>query len=480
MKNSGFCIHPATLYLILLTAIILFSWILDVYSVYYVSPDTGELVYVRSLLSPEGIRWLLRHFVSNFAGFPPLGMVIVAMSGLGIAYYSGFLQTCITRFVDGPKSSDKVLWGIIFIGILSNVIGDTGYIVLMPLAALLCGRVGIHPLVGVIVSFVSVACGYSANLFVSTMDPMMSRMTDEVTAFFDLNNQGVGPLCNWIFMAVSTFLVAVVIYWVTVKWLVGGFGTYSNPQKVFVGRKEKRALYWALCIGLLYISVVLFVTFSSYGILRGVSGNLMRSSFIFGILFLLSLGFGLMGLIYGIIIGKFKSDRSVVDTVVQSMHFLSSYIVIVFIASQMFACLEYSNLDKWIVMTLSTVVIEWNVSVIGKLVLFILVVSVANFFMVSATGKWAIMSYIFIPYFAKAGLSPEVVQCAFRVGDSLTNAITPFMFYMPLLYVYMQKYNVMVSYQTVCRYTGVYTFFLSLIWILFFILWYLCGLPIGV
>lgn len=480
MKNSGFCIHPATLYLILLTAIILFSWILDVYSVYYVSPDTGELVYVRSLLSPGGIRWLLRHFVSNFTGFAPLGMVVVAMSGLGIAYYSGFLQACIYRFVNGPKASNKILWGIIFAGILSNVIGDTGYIVLMPLAALLCGRVGIHPLVGVVVAFVSVACGYNANLFVSTMDPMMSRLTDEVTEFFNLSNQGVGPLCNWIFMAVSTVLVAVVIYWVTIKWLVRKFETYPDLQEIFLGRKEKRALYWALGIGLLYVFLVLFATFSSYGILRGVSGNLMRSSFIFGILFLLSLGFGLMGLIYGIIIGRFKSDRSVVDTVVQSMHFLSPYIVIVFMASQMFACFEYSNLDKWIVTTLSAIAIGWNVPVIGKLVLFILVVSAANFFMVSATGKWAIMSYIFIPYFAEVGLSPEMVQCAFRIGDSLTNAITPFMFYMPLLYVYMQKYHVTVSYWSVCRYTGIYTFFLSFIWILFFFLWYLCGLPVGI
>ena len=479
MKNKGHTLHPATLYFLLTVLIIFASWILDVYGLSYVVAGTGETVSIRSLLSPGGIRWLLRHFVTNFTGFAPLGMVLVAMLGVGTAYYSGFLEA-VVRAMSKYISQRGVLWAIILIGVLSNVIGDSGYIVLIPIASLLCKSVGIHPIVGVIVAFVSVACGYSAHVVMSTMDPMMARITADAAASCGADSTGIGVLSNWLFMGVSTIPVAVTIYAVTRWWLMRKVGGYEAPVLEPLSRKEKKALWGALQTGVVYLALILVATFSGYGILRGVSGNLMRSPFIFGILFILSMGFWLMGFVYGLTTGSLRSDRSLIQIMVKSVRFAAPFIVIAFFAAQMFACFEYSHLDRYIVTSIANLGTGWNLGALPQLLLFVVLVAVANLFMVSATTKWGIMAYTFIPLFSALGVAPEFVQCAFRVGDSLTNAITPFMFYMPLLYIYLEKYKMNVSFFTISRYTWLYTVSLGIVWILFLTLWFLCGLSTGI
>ena len=479
MKSNRYTLHPATLYLLLTAVIVFASWLLDVYGLSCVVPGTGEVVSVRSILSPGGIRWLLRHVVTNFTGFAPLGMVLVAMLGIGTAYYTGLLEAAIrasARYI----SQRGVLWVIILSGVLSNVIGDSGYIVLIPIASLLSKSVGLHPVVGVIVAFVSVACGYSANIVMSTMDPMMARITADAAAGCSADCSGVGVLGNWLFMGLSTVPVAVTIYLVTQKWLIRRVGSFQRLTLEPLTQKERRALFGALQVGVAYLVLVLVTTFSGYGILRGVSGNLMRSPFIFGILFIISMGFLLMGLVYGLTTGALRSDRALMAVMVKSMRFVAPFIVIAFFAAQMFACFQYSHLDRFIVSSLASLGSGWQIGVIPQLLLFVLLVSVANLFMVSATTKWSIMAYAFVPLFASMDVAPEFVQCAFRVGDSLTNAVTPFMFYMPLLYIYLEKYKMNVSFFTIGKYTWVYTFWLGIVWISLLFVWFLCGLSTGI
>ena len=232
MKNKWRMPHPATMFLLLTIAVVFLSWICDIYGLKVTLPQTGEEIRVQSLLSPEGIRWWLRNAIKNFTGFAPLGMVIIAMFGLGVAQHSGFIGACIRLGVGNRKEKRKVILWVIVLGLLSNVIGDGGYIILLPIAAMLFQWVGLHPLAGIITAYVSVACGYSANIVLSTMDPLLAHTTQEA-ALAQTGYQGnTEPLCNYFFMSASTVVITAIVYWLTQKWLLPALGKYEGSVKV--------------------------------------------------------------------------------------------------------------------------------------------------------------------------------------------------------------------------------------------------------
>lgn len=483
MKNRWRLPHPATMFLLLTLAVIILSWIFDIYGLSVFQPQTGEEIRVQSLLSPEGIRWLLRHGITNFTGFAPLGMVIVTMFGIGVAQHSGFIDACIRRGIRKRRNPWRMVILVIFLGLLSNVVGDAGYIILLPIAATLFHSVGLHPVAGIITAYVSVSCGYSANVLLSTLDPLLAGATQKAADMANVASGNTGPLCNYYFMVVSTFLLASIIYLVTRRNLLPALGEYAGKIS-FTGykqlsRKERRALMGAVCVGLIYVSLILWATFSSWGILRSVNGGLIRSPFIEGILFLLSFGIGLMGMVYGFASGRYRTDGDVIDGLTQPMKLLGVYFVIAFFAAQMFACFEYSHLDKCIAIMGADMLSSIRLGSLWILILFIFFTALVNLFMVSATAKWTFMSFIFVPVLAGMGISPDMVQCAYRIGDSATNAITPFMFYMPLILTYMQQYDKRATYGSLLKYTWRYSLYILLAWTMLFILWYVSGIPLG-
>ncbi|MDE6215246.1 AbgT family transporter [Bacteroides sp.] len=483
MMNKLRMPHPATMFFLLTLAVIVLSWIFDVYGLSVLQPQTGEEICVQSLLSPEGIRWLLRHVVSNFTGFAPLGLVIVAMFGIGVAQHSGFIDACIRKRVRNKQNAGRIILGIIISGLLSNVVGDAGYIMLLPIAAMLFQFAGLHPIGGIVTAYVSVSCGYSANLFLSTLDPMIATTTQEVADASNIYPGQAGPLCNYYFLFMSTFLLAFIIYFITRRRLLPRLGKYKGDVR-FIGykqlsRKERRAMIGAFIVGALYMAVVLWTTFSSKGILRSANGGLIHSPFIVGILFLLSLGIGLMGMVYGFASGRYRTDSDVIEGLTQPMQLLGAYFVIAFFASQMFACFEYSHLDKCIAIMGANMLSVVGLNSLWILILFILFTALVNLIITSATAKWAFMSFIFIPVLADKGISPDMVQCAFRIGDSATNAITPFLFYLPLVLTYMQQYDKDSTYGSLLKYTWRYSLAILITWTTLFICWYISGLPLG-
>ncbi len=134
MKTKWRMPHPATMFMLLTMAVVFLSWICDIYGLKVTLPQTGEDIRVQSLLSPEGIRWWLRNAIKNFTGFAPLGMVIIAMFGLGVAQHSGFIDACIRMGVGNRQKKRKIILWVIVLGLLSNTIGDGGYIILFLLS----------------------------------------------------------------------------------------------------------------------------------------------------------------------------------------------------------------------------------------------------------------------------------------------------------------------------------------------------------
>lgn len=483
-SNRSYILHPATLFFILTGIIIFLSWVFEIYGLSVVMPQTGEVVQVQSVLSAEGIRWLLRHIVTNFTEFAPLGMVVVAMLGIGVAQHSGFVDACIRRSNCSATSFPRrvIIWTIA-LGLISNAIGDAGYIILLPISATLFRAAGLSPITGVITAYVSVACGYSANVVISTMDPLISRVTEEAAIAGNINYNSVGPLSNYYFMCASTLLIAFIIYKTTRKFALRDvdFSQLKHPLEFTksLSHKESRALSMAIMVGVIYLLFILFSTFSSFGILRGVGGNLMRSPFIMGVLFLISLGAGLIGMIYGFSSGRYRSDKDVIEGLIQPMRILGVYFVIAFFAAQMFACFSYSKLDYCFTILLMNLISGLEISSLPYLLLFILLCGITNLIMVSATSKWGFIAFIFLPIFASQGVAPEIVQSAYRIGDSSTNAITPFLFYMPLALSYMLHYDKHTSYFSLLKRCLPYTIAVLIGWTLFFVIWFISRLPFG-
>lgn len=489
MKNKWHLPHPATMFLLLTGVVIIVSWVCDIYGLSVHLSPAGEEIRVQNLLSADGLRWMLQNVITNFTSFTPLGMAVIAIFGLGLAQHSGFIDACIRLGVRHRHNEQRqVIAWVIMLGLLSNVVGDAGYVILLPIAATMFQSVGLSPVAGIITSYIAVANGYSANFFLSIIDPVLSINTEKAAFAANAWDNDIGPMCNYYFFFVSTIVLGVLIYYLTCKFLL-------SPNKKHIGqmltktimptdykplsRKERRAFHLALIIGISYFLVIVLIAILPIGILRGVDGGLLYSPFTMNILTILSLGIAIVGIVYGVTSGRYRTDRDMVDGLVSAVSMLSIFFVIAFFASQLYACFSYSHLDKYIAVNFASLLTSLSVGKLMALVLFILFSALINLVLCSATGKWTFMAFIFVPYFAKMGVSPDVVQCAFRIGDSSTNAITPFLLYMPLVLTYMQQYEKRVTYGTLFRYTWRYTLYILLVWMLLFVVWYLSGLPFG-
>lgn len=485
MRNKTRRVHPATLFFLLTIGLIFLVWLMDIYGVSVFNPHTGKYLRVQSLLNAEGARWLMRNSITNFSAFAPVGMVVVSLLGIGVAEDSGFLNALshqLTRLKWKPR------WGLlimILLGILSNVVGDAGYVFLVPFMALLAPRLGIHPVVAIMVTFVSVACGYSANWMLSSMDPLLARITQDVSSGLTPQNFNSGPYANYFFMFGSTLFLTPVIYWVAKKTLIPKLEEKGMVQELEefkeLAHREKRSLNIAALIGLTFLFLIGWLTFSSLGLFRGVSGELVRSPFIMGALMILSLSLGIMGVVYGLSSGKYKRDVDVVMGLTSGIRVLSIYFVIAFFAAQFFACLTYTQLDQLIVLFFGHLTASVAVdNPTWALLLFIIYCAWVNLIMVSALGKWVLISPIFIPLFWAMGISPDVVQTAFRVGDSATNVVTPFLYYCPFILALLHRYIPRVSFGFIFSNTWKFSVVILIAWALFFLVWFKLGIPFGV
>jgi aminobenzoyl-glutamate transport protein len=481
MNSKWRVTYPATLYLQLSIVVVILSWVLEIYGTEAVIPSTGEVVKVQSPFSSEGIRWFLRNAVSNFTGFSPLGAVVVFMFGLGLALRSGFVESCVRSCMPhSGRHATRVTAVIVLLGLLSNVIGDAGYVVLLPLAASTFRIAGLNPLAGLMTAHIAASCGFSANMMLSTTDALLARITNEA---IPVSESSIGTMSLYMFMAVSTIVLLFVIRYATtlaplsLAPMSAGDATVRRKP---LSHREVRALTISLSVALLYTILVMVTTFTSFSILRDAGGGLLRSPFIVGILYIVALGFGLTGLTYGFVCGRFRTDRDVVGGVLHFATPLCHYLVIAFFASQMFALISYSNIDRVLVVRSAEAFSTLHLSPTAMLPGLIVYTAAINIIMASASAKWSIMVYSLLPSLAAAGIGTEEALCAFRIGDSVTNSVTPLMPYIPMLLALMLHYEPQATYVTMLRYVWRAVLLVFIAWTTLFFLWIVTGLPLGI
>lgn len=474
--------HPATLFFSFAMLVILLSWVVSLFDLSVVHPGTGQTIQPFNLLSREGLDMILSKMVTNFTGFAPLGTVLVALLGIGIAEGSGLIGAVLRKVVlSSPKK--LLTFVIVFSGVLSNTASEVGYVLLVPLAAVIFLAAGRHPLAGLAAAFAGVSGGYSANLLLGTIDPLLAGLSTEAARIID-KEYLVNPACNIYFMIVSTFVIAALGTWVTEKIVIPRLGAYTGDEKPEEIRgltpEESRGMKFALVAILAFTALVLWGLIPEDGVLRDANtGEILKSPFMSGIVALIFLSAGIAGIAYGVGAKTFKNDEDVMRGMSKSMETLGSYIVLVFFAAQFVAYFNWTNLGLIVAVKGAEALQALNLGAIPLMLSFVLVAAFLNLIMGSASAKWAIMAPVFIPMFMLLGYSPEFTQVAYRVGDSVTNIISPMMSYFALIIAFVKRYDKKAGIGTVISAMLPYSVVFLIGWSIMLIIWILLELPIG-
>ncbi len=474
--------HPATLFAILAALIVFLSWLFSLFDLSVTHPATGETVRPVNLLSVTGLHMILTGMITNFTGFAPLGTVLVAMLGIGVAEGSGLIGTALRLLVlSAPKK--LLTFVIVMAGVLSNTASEVGYVLLVPLAAVIFLAVGRHPIAGLAAAFAGVSGGYSANLLLGTVDPLLSGLSEEAARIID-PAYTVNPACNYYFMFVSTFFIAAAGTWVTEKLVVPRLGKYKGDAEAEelrpLTRGEKRGLWWALAVSLVLVVLVLLGLLPENGFLREPeTQGVLNSPFMKGIVAFIFIAASLAGIAYGLGARTLRNDEDVMKGMGKAMETLGLYMVLVFFAAQFVAYFRWTNLGLIFAIEGAELLRASGLGPIPLMMAFIVLSAVINLAMGSASAKWAIMAPVFIPMFMLLDYSPELVQAAYRVGDSVTNIISPMMSYFALIVAFMSRYDPKAGIGTVVATMLPYTVVFLAIWMVILMIFLIFGIPVG-
>lgn len=489
--------HPVTLFAVLAAGIVLLSGVFGWMGLAVVDPRPAGapgvaedgMIRAVSLVNGDGLRRIFTNLVDNFTNFAPLGVVLVAMIGVGVAEKSGLLSAAVRSLVLGaPKHLVTV--AIVFAGIVSNTASEVGYVVLIPLAAAIFYALDRHPLAGMAAAFAGVSGGYSANLLIGTIDPLLAGITEEAAQLIDPTYQVVAT-ANWYFMVASTFLITLVGSLVTIFIVEPQLGKYdsSRADKSILDKtmmeqltdKERKGLFWAGMALLGVLAVMALTLVPEWGVLRNPeTGDRMRSPFFQGFVVWILIFFMVTGYTYGRVVGTMKGDRDVIDAMSEALASLGLYIVLVFFAAQFVAFFGWTNLGAISAVAGAQFLQESGLTGPIVFVFFILMCALINLSLGSASAQWAVTAPIFVPMLMLIGYSPEVIQAAYRIGDSTTNIITPMMSYFGLILAWATRYDKDLGVGTLIAMMLPYTLFFIVSWSAFFVFWtFGLDLPVG-
>ena len=480
---------PLVLYFGLALLIPILSWLISFVGWSRVHPISGETIHLISLLSAEQIQRMFVDAVDNFTGFPPLGAVLVTMLGIGVAERSGLISTSLKLLVKStPKSLISVV--VVFAGVMSSMAADAGYVVLTPLGAVLFAGMGRHPLAGLCAAFAGTGGGFSANLLLTSLDPLLSGFTQSAAQLYDADRI-VTADANYFFMIASVLVVTSAGWFVTEKIVEPRLGKWNadtedigsdsdkerDAQIQTISPVEQKGLWGALMAVILTGAALLFLTIPEGAILRDAEGSL--TPMVHGLVIIIMLLFIFPGLVYGLIVGSCRSSKQLAGMMGDTMATMGGYIVLAFAAAQFVAYFQWSNMGLLTALTGAEILAYLGVGDLPLILTFVFLAAGINLVIGSASAKWGIMGPVFVPMFMALGLSPEMTQAAYRVGDSITNMITPLNPYFPIVLSFAMRYDRKLGIGTLISSMVPYSIAFAIGWTLLLVVWYFLGLPLG-
>ena len=472
--------HPTLLFVYLCLIIPLLSALCGALGLAAVHPVSGEHIKAVNLISIEGLHLALERTVTNFTQFAPVGTVLVAIMGIGVAEHSGLIGTLLKGLV--LRAPERLLtFLIVFSGVMSSLAADSGYVVLIPLAGLIFHAMGKSPIAGIAAAFAGVSGGFSANLLIGPLDAILAGLSTESASLVD-NSYIVSPAGNYYFIVASTVLVAVTCTWVTEKIILPRHGDTDGPRGTPepLARQEKKALG---AVGLFTVAVaalLLWGLIPDDGALRDPqNGSVLTSPFISGIVTIIALYAGISGWLFGKISGRYGNASATIEGMESSLATMASYLVLMFFAAQFINYFAWSQLGIIFAIKGAALIKALDPGTGTLLVCFVLFAALINLLIGSASAKWALLGPVFVPMLMLSGISPEATQMAYRIGDSSTNIITPLMPYFGVVVAFAQKYDKTVGIGTIIATMVPYSIALLLSWSLLLTAWISLDLPLG-
>ncbi|MDR3244441.1 MAG: AbgT family transporter [Elusimicrobiota bacterium] len=482
-KAGNKMIDPISIFFVLCVAVVIVSGILAFFNVTAIHPKDASIVNVVNLINKTELQRYLSSIVMNFQNFPPMALVLVVMIGVGVADKSGLMDAALHRAVSNvPKRIVTPV--IIFLGLISNVAGDAGFIVLPPLSALVFLSVGRHPLIGLFASFGGVAAGFAANIMIGLSDVLAAGFTIPSAQMIDSAYQAT-PAMNYYFILVSTFFLTTAGTLVTEKIIAPRFENEvfekSKKENLNPSEIENKGLKWAAFAMIAYIVLIIALCFGAKPFLADSNGSILgvNSPFMKGTIPIITILFLIPGLVYGKITGSIKKDKDAIKMMGQAMSEMGPYIVLAFFAAQFLALFTYSNLGIILAIKGSDLLRAIGFTGTGLLVSFIVLAAFINLFIGSASAKWAIMAPIFVPMFLLLGYDPALTQMAYRIGDSISNPISPLFPYFPVLLGYISLYKKDSGIGTIISNMLPYSVCFFIVWVIIFLVWITLGIPLG-
>ncbi len=477
---------PAVLFIALLFIVWVLSWLLSYVTFDVVDPRSGQTLVIQNLLTGRSFTEFLSVMVTNFSHFHPVGVVLVAMLGIGVAEHTGFINAAIRSLLNVTPA--KLLTPmVILVGIVSHAAVDAGYVLVIPLGGVIFYAAGRHPLAGIAAAFAGVSGGFSANFVPSSLDPLLQGLTQAGAHILD-TSVVVNPLNNYFFTTASSILIISLGWYITDKVVeprimateIDG-DAEDLPEMHDLQDNESKGLRWALISMVIGIALLIVTALPAGSAWRAADGELTASTapMMRSIVSLIFLLFLVPGVVFGIVSGSMKSSKDMIEGMTHSMHSMAYYLVIMFFIAQFVYAFGQSNLGVLLALKGAEFLKALNAGASITIVGIVILTGFVNIFVGSASGKWGLLAPIFVPMLMSLGISPDLTQAAYRVGDSSTNIITPLMPYFPLVVVYCQRYVKGTGIGTLTAMMLPYSMSFLLTWTIFLLIYYAIGFPLG-
>jgi len=477
---------PVLLFIWALLATWVVSWLLAAVDFDAIDPRSGLPLQVHNQVSGAALAAFLAGMVDTFVRFPPLGLVLVALLGVGVAERVGFLPALLRALL--RLTPQRFLTPmVLLVAIVSHTAADAGYVLVVPLGGVIFHAAGRHPLAGIAVAFAGVSGGFSANFIPSGIDPLLQGFTQSAARIIAAERE-VSPLGNWWFTSASSVLVVLLGWFVCERIVEPRLRAVPVDATVEPAAglaplqvQERRGLWLGLGTMAVLLLALVVAAWPLDSPLRAEGGELavFAAPLMQSIVPLIFLLFLLPSIAYGIAAGTVRSHRDVVAGMAASMNTMGYYIVLAFFAALFTESFKQSNLGALLALKGASLLVALSVPAAVTVTAVVTLTAGVNLVIGSASAKWALLSPILVPMLMQAGISPELTQAAYRVGDSATNIITPLMPYFPLVVVYCQRYVARAGVGTLVSLMLPYsvTFFVG--WTLFLLLYWATGLPLG-
>jgi len=497
---------PFWLFVILAGIVALTSWIGSRIGMTAEQPDTGDTIEVENLLTPEGLQRMVTDAVSNFTDFPPLGVILTVMLGVAVAEHSGLLSALVRSMVAkvGPRT---LTFALALAGVTGSVASDAIYVILIPLGAMAFHAVGRSPIVGAMVAFAASSAGFNASLVLNITDLLLSGISTSAAQLID-DTYEVSPLANIFFVIPSAIVLALIITAVTEFFIdrkarqlidhdkinydevsfrnaTGGDEDGASASEdaaeddLSLTRTESRALMITGVALVAYLAAYFALLFIPGSPLAGPDGEAMESPLIRSVAVPIALAFFVLGLVYGLAAKTIENAADIPEFMARGLKTLLPMLVLFFAVAQFLAWFEWSNLGVWTAIRGSELLQAWDLPPLVMFAGLVIMVALLNLFITSGSAQWALMAPVIVPMMMYVGVSPEVTQMLFRIGDSPTNIITPMSPYFALALTFLQRYYKPAGVGTLMSLALPFSIAMLVGWFLFFVVWYLLGIPLG-